>query len=153
MTMPSDINPAIGQHIARSVHVATYEHPYGTDIRVFLDQDQALIWRTRIAREWWSHAFDQEPPPDDEIGEEYFERMLERDEFFSTMECDIEPDHADPADLMTAHGGIWGEYPDHPVASWIADVANGDTRSGYWCWVVGRLPGIGAADPTPPYDL
>ena len=44
-----------------------------------------MCWRTGLAKEWWSDAFEDDPPPDDEIGEEYFARMLERDEFFSTV--------------------------------------------------------------------
>ncbi|MFC0217596.1 hypothetical protein ACFFJ7_04215 [Pseudochelatococcus lubricantis] len=91
MTMPSNTKPARDQHSLRPVHVAIYEHPHGTDVRVFLDQDQAMDWRTGIAKEWWSNAYDDDPPPDDEIGEKYFERMLERgDEFFSTVMCDVE---------------------------------------------------------------
>lgn len=102
MTVPSDTRAAAGRHIPQTVHVAIYEHPHGTDVRVFLDVNQASAWRTGIAKEWWSNAFDDDPPPDDEIGEEYFERMLERDEFFSTVPRDIETgDHApaDPARL------------------------------------------------------
>lgn len=72
------------------VYVAIYEHPHGTDVRVFTEEDQALRWRTGLAKEWWSNAFDDDPPPDDEIGEDYFERMLERDEFFSMQECHVE---------------------------------------------------------------
>jgi len=32
------------------------------------------------------------------------------------------------------HGGIWGEHPNHPVSDWQYEVANGDTRLGYWGW-------------------
>ncbi len=31
--------------------------------------------------------------------------------------------------------GPWGEYPDHPVEDWKVEVANDDTRLGYWDWV------------------
>ncbi|MBU2031518.1 MAG: hypothetical protein KKG69_01590 [Alphaproteobacteria bacterium] len=81
-----------GQARPQSVHVAIYEHSHGMDVRVFLDEDRALIWRTRIAQEWWSHAFDDGPPPEEEIGDEYFERMMDRNEFFSTFTCGIEPE-------------------------------------------------------------
>ena len=37
------------------------------------------------------------------------------------------------------HGGVWGEHPGHPVADWQYEIANGDTRSGYWDWVANRL--------------
>lgn len=96
------IEPTFIQPDPQRVYVAIYEHPHGTDVRVFANEDQALCWRTGLAKEWWSNAFEDVPPPDDEIGEEYFERMLERDEFFSTVPRDIETgDHtpADPADL------------------------------------------------------
>lgn len=102
MTVLSDTKAASGHQVPQIVHVAIYEHPHGTDVRVFADANQAWAWRTGIAKEWWSNAFDDDPPPDDEIGEEYFERMLERDEFFSTVPRDIETgDHtpADPAGL------------------------------------------------------
>ncbi|MGB3833957.1 MAG: hypothetical protein WA975_19080 [Mesorhizobium sp.] len=78
------------QPVPQRVFVAIYEHPHGTDVRVFTDGDRAMHWRTGLAKEWWSNAFDDDPPPDDVIGEEYFERMLERDEFFSMQECDVE---------------------------------------------------------------
>lgn len=92
------IEPTIIQPAPQRVYVAIYEHRYGTDVRVFADEDQAMCWRTGLAKEWWSDAFEDHPPPDDEIGEEYFERMLERDEFFSTVPRDIETDDHSPAD-------------------------------------------------------
>lgn len=50
-----------------------------------------------LAREWWSHAYDDEPPPNDEVGEAYFERMRDHgDEFFSTMMCRVEGCDPDP---------------------------------------------------------
>ena len=30
----------------------------------------------------------------------------------------------------------WGEHTDFPLADWIAEVQAGDTRQGYWEWVV-----------------
>ena len=33
----------------------------------------------------------------------------------------------------------WADHPDHPVADWQAEVANGDTRLGYWDWVSARF--------------
>ena len=105
MATPSDITPAFSQNVSRPVYVAIYEHRHGTDVRVFIDEDRALVWRTRIAQEWWSDAFDDDPPPDEEIGAEYFERMLERDEFFSTMRCDLETGQPDPA-VQTSPGGF-----------------------------------------------
>ena len=34
-----------------------------------------------------------------------------------------------------AFGGIWGVHPDFPVSDWRYEVANDDTRLGYWEWV------------------
>lgn len=34
--------------------------------------------------------------------------------------------------------GYWGEAPGHPFTDWQAEVANGDTRKGYWEWVCAR---------------
>jgi hypothetical protein len=41
--------------------------------------------------------------------------------------------------LREAHGGVWGEYLDYPVADWIMDARNGDTRLGYWEWVAHQV--------------
>lgn len=98
MIMPLDIKPIPHPQIRQPLHVAIYEHPHGMDVRVFASEDQALGWRTRIAQEWWSHAFDDDPPPADESGAEYFERMLERDEFFSIQMCDLEVGGEAPTD-------------------------------------------------------
>lgn len=31
--------------------------------------------------------------------------------------------------------GPWGEHPAHPLDLWKYEVANDDTRLGYWAWV------------------
>lgn len=36
-------------------------------------------------------------------------------------------------------GGYWAAHPDWPVADWQAEVANEETRQGYWFWVVARI--------------
>jgi hypothetical protein len=33
----------------------------------------------------------------------------------------------------------WGEHPNYPIADWQYEVANGDTRMGYWAWVWRKL--------------
>jgi hypothetical protein len=40
---------------------------------------------------------------------------------------------------MGAHGGPWGEHSRHPARDWQYEVANGDTRLGYWDWVAAKL--------------
>jgi hypothetical protein len=47
--------------------------------------------------------------------------------------------------LVDTYGGYWGECPAYPVVDWLYEVNNGDTRRGYWEWVVanadeGELP-------------
>jgi hypothetical protein len=37
--------------------------------------------------------------------------------------------------LPELYGGIWSEHPDYPVSDWQHEVANDDTRLGYWPWV------------------
>ena len=32
----------------------------------------------------------------------------------------------------------WDENPDYPVANWKLEVANDETRLGYWDWVEDR---------------
>jgi hypothetical protein len=32
----------------------------------------------------------------------------------------------------------WADDPQHPVAEWQIEVADGDTRQGYWAWVAVR---------------
>jgi hypothetical protein len=43
---------------------------------------------------------------------------------------------ADTDDLL---GGHWGKHPRWPVEDWQYEVANGDTRLGYWDWVNNML--------------
>lgn len=38
-----------------------------------------------------------------------------------------------------AAGGVWRENSAHPVSDWQYEVANGDTKLGYWEWVVCQL--------------
>ncbi len=40
------------------------------------------------------------------------------------------------------HGGYWqGEHNDYPINDWITEAQNGDTRQGYWEWVIQREEG------------
>ncbi len=43
------------------------------------------------------------------------------------------------AELLREEYGTWAAHPDYPMADWGYEVANGDTRLGYWEWVVCRL--------------
>jgi hypothetical protein len=35
--------------------------------------------------------------------------------------------------------GHWGHHPDKLIEDWRYEVANGDTRRGYWEWVAAQL--------------
>lgn len=132
-------------------YAALYEHPHGTDVRIFVNEDDAWAWRTQLAKEWWEDEFADEPPSDDAIGPAYFDRMAEHDEFFSVHPCGIEglPDQPAATDaavsdpeteaLMMQYGGLWGEHPQYPSTDWRTAVANDETRGSYWSWVVAQL--------------
>jgi len=34
--------------------------------------------------------------------------------------------------------GYWKSHPQHPMADWKAEIANNETRCGYWEWVFNR---------------
>lgn len=111
--MPTE--SASSQPVSQRVVVAIYEHRHGMDVRAFTHEDEAMSWRTKLAKRWWSDAFDDEPPADDEIGEEYFGRMLERDEFFSTQECEVEGASGASPGAMPADPGDTNSIMPKPV--------------------------------------
>lgn len=41
--------------------------------------------------------------------------------------------------LMDEFGGAWGRHPEYSVDDWQYEVANGDTRLGYWTWVDNKI--------------
>jgi hypothetical protein len=41
--------------------------------------------------------------------------------------------------VYSHHNGYWGEHPVHPVSDWQRQVADGETRLGYWEWVMATL--------------
>ena len=41
--------------------------------------------------------------------------------------------------LQARCGGYWGRHPKHVVADWQYLVSNGDTRQGYWEWVLHKI--------------
>lgn len=51
------------------------------------------------------------------------------------------------AELAEQHGGVWGEHPAHPVEDWRYQIANGDTRQGYWDWVAAEVESAMQAQP------
>jgi len=47
-------------------------------------------------------------------------------------------DYIDENDLIDQYG-VWGEHEAYPAEDWQFEVANGDTRTGYWPWVANKL--------------
>lgn len=47
-----------------------------------------------------------------------------------------------PEGLIESYG-YWGQHPEFPVSDWEYEVANDNTRRGYWQWVHAK---IGEAD-------
>lgn len=41
--------------------------------------------------------------------------------------------------VATEYGGYWSENPDFPSTDWQIEVVQGNTRLGYWEWVIHRL--------------
>jgi hypothetical protein len=42
---------------------------------------------------------------------------------------------------MSEHAGwfdVWADDPEYPSSDWRAEVANDDTRLGYWQWVANQ---------------
>ena len=46
------------------------------------------------------------------------------------------PEDSELEQFKEQHGGHWSETgdPDYPIEDWKTEVANGDTRMGYWEW-------------------
>lgn len=44
----------------------------------------------------------------------------------------------DVNELITKYGN-WGSHPRFDVDSWVSEVAAGDTRRGYWDWVLSEM--------------
>jgi hypothetical protein len=47
--------------------------------------------------------------------------------------------HPGAAELIAQIGSVWDDHPDYPSEDWRHEVANGDTRRGYWDWVAAKL--------------
>lgn len=50
---------------------------------------------------------------------------------------DVVKEFANQVNLQEPPDGLsyWDEHPDFPVSDWQYEVANGDTKVGYWEWV------------------
>ncbi len=43
------------------------------------------------------------------------------------------------SDQLRVKYGSWGSHPRHPVEDWQAEVADDETRLGYWDWLEQRI--------------
>lgn len=41
--------------------------------------------------------------------------------------------------MKTENRSYWDEHPDYPIEDWKYEVANDDTRRGYWEWVDSQI--------------
>ena len=76
--------------MVQTVFVATYEHRYGRDLRVFSNEEAAQNWKNEVFEEWGTVEFPDDPPSN---AEEYFERMAEQpghEEFFTIEAVSVE---------------------------------------------------------------
>ncbi len=65
-------------NLPANVIVATYEHRFGTDVRVFTSRARALEWRRDIADVYWHEMIPDtvERPEDlDVVADVYFDHM------------------------------------------------------------------------------
>lgn len=42
--------------------------------------------------------------------------------------------------------GYWGDHPKYPIEDWRYEIANNDTRQGYWEWVYAQAAGVAPHD-------
>jgi hypothetical protein len=74
----------------QSVVVAQYITKYGTLLRLFKTDGQALQWRTEIAMASWNGEFPDYPKPEDcNIGSTYFSLMRNRSELAEYFQINL----------------------------------------------------------------
>ncbi len=74
------------------VYVATYEHRYGSDVRVFSTEEGASAWLDALADKYWEDELPHKPKPTENIGRAYFDVMSEAydPEYFNIKACEVE---------------------------------------------------------------
>ena len=60
------------------------------------------------------------------------------EDFFVNVVNNADTDMA-AARLREEHGGHWRNHPNYSHQDWMAEVANNDTRLGYWQWVASQV--------------
>lgn len=79
---------------------------------------------------------DGEPVYVDDNGKEWLDYQVI---FKRRPEPEPKADHTLEAHELRNRYALEGEHPDHPASDWQAQVADGDTRLGYWDWLVVEL--------------
>ena len=46
--------------------------------------------------------------------------------------------HKQTAREARRENGYWTSHPDHPIEDWRSEIANDNTRQGYWEWAFQR---------------
>ena len=73
------------------------------------------------------------------LGAGFLDDVLIRSHEISVTIIEDEPPDPTADKLMEANGGYWSEYPRYTVRYWQRQVANHETRLGYWEWVAVQL--------------
>jgi hypothetical protein len=64
------------------IWLGVYEHRHGTDISVYATEAAAQAGREAVAHEMWENELPDEPMPDTDVADAYFDLMAERGEWF-----------------------------------------------------------------------
>lgn len=87
---------------------------------------QELVWAIE-------KVLEAAPPPAGRDTSALADRELDEDELRERYE------KLQEQDPEWRHHDKWPEHPKYPEKDWQFEVSNGDTRQGYWAWVVTRL--------------
>ena len=62
--------------MADTIVVAIYQHQYWDSVRAFRSIESAYKWRDDIADHAWDNSFPGDPKPAQDIGIEYFKKII-----------------------------------------------------------------------------
>jgi len=96
---------------------------------------QSTLQQTPIGFEW---ACSCSRPRPGELGGGACAVFADRIIFNNTAQMLERALNGDPNETPPSGLGPWDEVPEHPLADWQAEVANGDTRLGYHPWAAAR---------------
>ena len=73
----------------QTVWLGVYEHRHGVDIGAYATGEAAEAGREALAREQWECELPDEPMPETDVADAYFELMSERGEWFELRHVPI----------------------------------------------------------------